>query len=60
MAKKVFLLITTLFIGLAIVFYGHQFGIFKEQLSQRTTPEVTKKETTKSLGDIMISLRMNF
>lgn len=47
MAKKVFLLITTLFIGLTVVFYGHQFGIFKEQLSQRTTPEVTKKETAK-------------
>lgn len=44
MAKKIFLLITTLFIGLTVVFYGHQFGIFKEQLSQRKTSKITEKK----------------
>lgn len=54
MAKKVFLLITILFIGIAVVFYGHQFGIFKEQLSQRTTPEVTNKESSNEEKKVVL------
>lgn len=49
MAKKIFLVITTLFIGFTILFYSHQFGNLNASLtnSKNKTTDSTVTETSK-------------
>lgn len=57
MAKKIFLLITSLFIVMVTIFYSNHFGLLKKEDTTKTTEEVTmtstEKETKNNLpGDV--------
>ena len=46
MAKKIFLIITTLFIGIAIIFYSNHFNHFKANVTKNTTENSTISSST--------------
>lgn len=56
MAKKIFLIITCLFIGVTIVFYSKSFGNFKNSMTDISSTDSSAKNETKDSEETKIKL----